>query len=39
MAAKERTFRFFDVSRLDGLMKLEVHPAYIKQYYNTRPDR
>lgn len=39
LADKERTFEFYHVPRLDAMMKLEVHPQYIKQYYSTRKDR
>ncbi|XP_078033983.1 dynein regulatory complex subunit 7 [Augochlora pura] len=34
----ERILEFYYVARLDGLSHLEMHPAYVKQYFIDRDD-
>lgn len=35
----EKTFEYYDNSRLDGLLKLEVSLDYVREYYEYRQDR
>lgn len=35
----EKTFEYYGNSRLDGLLKLEVAPDYVREYYEYREDR
>lgn len=34
----ERTVEFYDVVRIDGLSKVELHPSYFTQYFVGRKD-
>lgn len=35
----EKTFEYYDNSRLDGLLKLEVATEYIREHFEYRQDR
>lgn len=35
----EKTFEYYDKSRLDGILKLEVGLEYVREYYEHRKDR
>lgn len=35
----EKMLEYYDKSRLDGLLKLEVGPEYVREYYEYRPNR
>lgn len=34
----ERILEFYHVARFDGLLRLEMHPTYLKQYFIDRDD-
>lgn len=35
----EKMLEYYDKSRLDGLLKLEVGPEYVREYYEYRQNR
>lgn len=35
----EKMLEYFDKSRLDGLLKLEVGPEYVREHYEYRQNR
>lgn len=35
----EKMLEYYDKSRLDGLLKLEVGPEYVREYYEHRQNR
>lgn len=35
----EKMFEYYDKMRLDGLLKLEVGPEYVREYYEYRQNR